>query len=351
MLHPAKGNLRLAGQSNQFSKRAKVSPACKQEQLLTSLGRNERSFCTAECIVEQWRPETHTFHLPVGEVTVTLEDITYIRGLPDNGEPVTGRTDSSHKFLVENCIVCFGREPSPQDHVLGKVNLAWFGGAETLNCVTRKSPLSDRVAGEKVGTNEPQEQQKEPAGLQQQVPLHEQQFQQQAPAYGQQQQQWPAYEQQTPYILERQPPQALKPYIPQLEGPTPSQQSGGRHTTSGHASDFNFDRLTGHVDPPGPSAPPRTQLFDLNEYPQHEEGDLGYDLQHWYDLGGASATGMSGSNLCDTGGASMPDFSGPDVGSGLDAGVSQCHPYNLWTQTAPPDKYTPSLYSKKAPRK
>ncbi|QHO54475.1 uncharacterized protein DS421_2g57100 [Arachis hypogaea] len=76
-------------------------------------------------LVERWRPEAHTFHLPVGEVTVTLEDVSYILGLPINGEAVTGRSDSSHQFLVENCIACFGREPGPQNHMLGKVNLAW----------------------------------------------------------------------------------------------------------------------------------------------------------------------------------------------------------------------------------
>ncbi|RYQ98527.1 hypothetical protein Ahy_B07g086260 [Arachis hypogaea] len=69
----------------------------------------------------KWRLETHIFHLLVGKVTVTLEDVTYILGLPVNGDPVTGRSDSSHQFLVENCIACFSREPGPQDHVLGKM--------------------------------------------------------------------------------------------------------------------------------------------------------------------------------------------------------------------------------------
>ncbi|RYR59714.1 hypothetical protein Ahy_A05g025656 isoform B [Arachis hypogaea] len=77
-------------------------------------------------MVERWRPETHMFHLPVGKVTVTLEDVSYILSLPISGEAVTGRSDSNHQFLVENCIACFGREPGPQDHVLGKVNIAWI---------------------------------------------------------------------------------------------------------------------------------------------------------------------------------------------------------------------------------
>ncbi|XP_025637640.1 serine/threonine-protein phosphatase 7 long form homolog [Arachis hypogaea] len=91
-------------------------------------------------LVERWRPETHTFHLPVGEVTVTLEEVSYILGLLVNGEAVTGRSDSSHQFLVENCIACFGREPGPQDHVLGKVNLAWVWRCrDTEPCDTQES--------------------------------------------------------------------------------------------------------------------------------------------------------------------------------------------------------------------
>jgi hypothetical protein len=45
-------------------------------------------------MVDRWRPETHSFHLPCGEMTVTLEDVAMILGLPIRGRPVTDRVDS-----------------------------------------------------------------------------------------------------------------------------------------------------------------------------------------------------------------------------------------------------------------
>ena len=33
-------------------------------------------------LVDRWRPETHTFHLPVGEMAVTLQDVSLLLGLP-----------------------------------------------------------------------------------------------------------------------------------------------------------------------------------------------------------------------------------------------------------------------------
>ncbi|RYQ89411.1 hypothetical protein Ahy_B09g096080 isoform B [Arachis hypogaea] len=55
-------------------------------------------------LVERWRPETHTFVLPVGEATVTLEDVAHIFGLPIDREPVSGWIDSSSDFLQSQSI-------------------------------------------------------------------------------------------------------------------------------------------------------------------------------------------------------------------------------------------------------
>ncbi|XP_068487148.1 protein MAIN-LIKE 1-like [Phaseolus vulgaris] len=43
-------------------------------------------------LVERWRTNTHTFHFPLGETTVILEDVELILGLPIDGQVVTGIT-------------------------------------------------------------------------------------------------------------------------------------------------------------------------------------------------------------------------------------------------------------------
>ncbi|KAL4337677.1 hypothetical protein AHAS_Ahas12G0134100 [Arachis hypogaea] len=62
-------------------------------------------------LVERWRPETYTFVLLVGEVTVTLEDVAHIFGLPIDGEPVSGWTDSSSDFQQSQSIAIFNCKP------------------------------------------------------------------------------------------------------------------------------------------------------------------------------------------------------------------------------------------------
>ena len=53
-------------------------------------------------LVERWSFETHTFHLLVGEMTITLQDVVIILGLWIHGSPVTGTCD----FVVSGVAKC-----------------------------------------------------------------------------------------------------------------------------------------------------------------------------------------------------------------------------------------------------
>ncbi|CAI0378821.1 unnamed protein product [Linum tenue] len=43
-------------------------------------------------MVERWCPETHTFHLPEGEMTITLKDVAILTRLPITGDAIIGTT-------------------------------------------------------------------------------------------------------------------------------------------------------------------------------------------------------------------------------------------------------------------
>ena len=62
----------------------RYAPALKSLGLwhVSQLTPIEADVALLSALVERWRPETHTFHLPVGEITVSLQDVSCLWGLP-----------------------------------------------------------------------------------------------------------------------------------------------------------------------------------------------------------------------------------------------------------------------------
>ncbi|KAH7533759.1 protein MAIN-LIKE 2 [Ziziphus jujuba] len=74
-------------------------------------------------LVERWRRETNTFHLNVGEMTVTLKDVTLLLGLAIDGEPVIGTTYTTCNSVCEKYL---GKAPESGYTSGGMVKLSWL---------------------------------------------------------------------------------------------------------------------------------------------------------------------------------------------------------------------------------
>ncbi|KAG8499155.1 hypothetical protein CXB51_005601 [Gossypium anomalum] len=75
-------------------------------------------------LVERWRPETHTFHLPCGECTVTLEDVVLHFGLPIDGDAVTGVSAIAEQAAL--CYSLLGALPGDAESNFSELKFTWL---------------------------------------------------------------------------------------------------------------------------------------------------------------------------------------------------------------------------------
>ena len=72
---------------------------------LTSCSHRVASRPMLSAFCERWYPETTTFHLPFGEMTITLDDVASILHIPVTGSMISLsqplRVDDANALLVE----------------------------------------------------------------------------------------------------------------------------------------------------------------------------------------------------------------------------------------------------------
>jgi hypothetical protein len=75
-------------------------------------------------LIDRWRPETHSFHLPCGEMTVTLEDWGMITAMPIEGQALTGRVERTNWQQMVTALI--GDCPDAKGNRTSGVPLPWL---------------------------------------------------------------------------------------------------------------------------------------------------------------------------------------------------------------------------------
>jgi hypothetical protein len=86
-------------------------------------------FAELSALVDRWRLENHSLHLPCGNATVTLQDFAMLLGLPIDGYLVCGRVDpTGWRVRVGELIdICPPDvRPNDKDKKLSDVHSGWL---------------------------------------------------------------------------------------------------------------------------------------------------------------------------------------------------------------------------------
>ncbi|KAJ3700206.1 hypothetical protein LUZ61_003911 [Rhynchospora tenuis] len=74
-------------------------------------------------LIEFWRPETHTFHFPAGEMTVTYEDVSHLWGLQTWGEPLISSTNVRDETIEQ---LLFDDPNARRAQGRNQISLSWL---------------------------------------------------------------------------------------------------------------------------------------------------------------------------------------------------------------------------------
>ena len=138
--------LKLSSHGRKMQKLGRPAPAI--EGLVAGTGLSPLIACSVDTddqklissFVERWHRETSTFHLPVGEVTIMLDDVTYLH-LPIVGDlhafqPL--RIDEAVLMLVELLMVSLEVAMAETGHCTGPyVLLSWLRDIYQRRCQTQ----------------------------------------------------------------------------------------------------------------------------------------------------------------------------------------------------------------------
>ncbi|XP_028076296.1 protein MAIN-LIKE 2-like [Camellia sinensis] len=113
--------------------------------------------------VEQWQSETNTFHLTVSEMTMTLDDVGTILGIPITGRSISAATltdQQAHALVVDALGVDDAKATEELSSARGQsVKLEWlrtkFSGCKDSDTDSEAGVVTNQIQCDKSGTRVP----------------------------------------------------------------------------------------------------------------------------------------------------------------------------------------------------